>query len=618
MATAALRAGSRGIRARSGADGGGDPRARATQCFAQAREIFRKLDCRFWWAQVELREAEAAFQHRDADRAGRALAAAGALFHQTADRGGLGQVRELHRRLADSLVREVLNGQYEQGLLEKTVEKAISSDTSSPDWGGLVRLLIQVLETKRGLLACADSQWKVLATQNLKEEEAAGILKAVEGLLERKILRPRAPLVSLDPTLDDRFDPGAGNGVAEALRRMGSLALVPFGLDGTVDGVIYLDRGKGRPFSGEDLRLLLRLAHITGLLFFRVQQESLKRENLDLRLQVEEKSRFTNVLTQNRQMLEILRTAQKVADTSIPVLLEGETGTGKEQLAKAIHYSSLRRGQRFVAINCAALPETLLESELFGHKKGAFTGADCDKKGLFEVADGGTFLLDEVGDLSPLIQLKLLRALEQKEILRLGETTPRHVDVRFISASNRDLKAEVREGRFRQDLYYRLNSLRIKLPPLRDRREDIPLLADHFLHLFAEETRKTVRGISPEVLRVFMKYPWPGNVRELQNEVRRLVALCDDEAWVGVDQLSEALQAREETVELENETPSWSLGSRLGLLKQAEDSLDRRMIEQALLETEGNKSKAALVLGLSRQGLLKKMERLGIAEAANM
>ncbi len=230
-------------------------------------------------------------------------------------------------------------------------------------------------------------------------------------------------------------------------------------------------------------------------------------------------------------MLEMLAQLRQVIDSPISITIEGETGTGKDLLARAIHYNSIRRNKRFISVNCAALPETLLESELFGYKRGAFTGADRDKPGLFEEADGGTFFLDEVADMPLSIQAKVLRVLESKELVRLGETVPRKVDVRIISATNKDLKEQMAKRLFRQDLYYRLSALSYLLAPLRDRKEDIPLLVDHFL----EESHKRV---SQETMKALVAYDWPGNVRELENEMKKLVLLAGDNDEIGIDLLS--------------------------------------------------------------------------------
>ena len=294
-----------------------------------------------------------------------------------------------------------------------------------------------------------------------------------------------------------------------------------------------------------------------------------------------------------RQVVDL---ARKVLDTDTTVLLLGETGTGKELFARLIHHNGPRRAARFVAQNCAALSESLLESELFGHTRGAFTGATAERRGLFEEADGGTIFLDEVGEMSPAMQLRLLRVLQEGEIRRVGASTARKVDVRVLAATNADLEDDVEAGRFRKDLYYRLNVFPIRLPPLRERAEDIPSLADHFLRVYRERARRAVPGISPEAMRCLRAYPFPGNVRELENEIERGVALAEPGQPIGLEQLSERIR---------NSGPK--VAGPL-TLNDAIEQLKRRMIEDALREC-GSKTRAAERLGLTRQSLQQMLRR---------
>jgi two-component system response regulator HupR/HoxA len=288
--------------------------------------------------------------------------------------------------------------------------------------------------------------------------------------------------------------------------------------------------------------------------------------------------------------------ARRVLDSETTVLLLGETGTGKELFARLIHDNGSRRAGRFVAQNCGALAESLLESELFGHARGAFTGATGERKGLFEEADGGTIFLDEVGEMSPAMQLRLLRVLQEGEIRRVGTSTDRKVNVRVIAATNADLDADAQRGAFRKDLYYRLNVFPIRLPSLRERAEDIPALADYFLRLYRQRARRAVPSISPEALRCLRAYPFPGNVRELENEIERAVALADDGQPIGPEHLSDRLRQAAETAA----TPL--------TLNDAIERLKRQMIEDALREC-GSKTRAAERLGLSRQSLQQMLRR---------
>jgi transcriptional regulator with PAS, ATPase and Fis domain len=300
-------------------------------------------------------------------------------------------------------------------------------------------------------------------------------------------------------------------------------------------------------------------------------------------------------------MQHVQELIKKVSLCDATVLIEGETGTGKELVAKAIHQLSRRRTNRFLAHNCGATPDTLIESELFGHVKGAFTGAVQDKKGLFEVADGGTFFLDEIADISSMMQIKLLRVLQEREFRRVGETQARTIDVRVVVATNRDLLKEVEQGRFRRDLYYRLGVIKLRLPALRERREDILPLVEHFLAIQARRVGARRIVLDEHAIEALMNYDWPGNVRELENEIERAVALGHPATELSFRGLSEAVRCNGSAVVCD-------LG-RAGTLKYETDRLERKKILEALESCMWNKTRAAQMLGLSRQGLLKKMRR---------
>src|SRR5262245_11007628 len=289
---------------------------------------------------------------------------------------------------------------------------------------------------------------------------------------------------------------------------------------------------------------------------------------------------------------------------SFPVLLEGETGTGKELIARALHYSGARKEHPFMAVNCGALPESLVESELFGHKKGAFSGAISDKVGLFEAANGGTLFLDEIGEMPLITQVKLLRALQEGEVRRLGETQSRRIDVRLISATNKDLAQEVQQKHFREDLYYRINVFLIALPPLRDRREDIPLLVTHFVRSCSEKQGKKVEEISQHALALLGQYAWPGNVRELENEIERAVALTPDGQPITPGYLSDRIVNQQSL-----RVPLPTLNASL---KQARTAFEREYIADLLFKNQGNAAKTAKLLGLSRQMLQKRIKEFGL------
>jgi len=311
------------------------------------------------------------------------------------------------------------------------------------------------------------------------------------------------------------------------------------------------------------------------------------------------------ILGQSSAMSALLTQLEKVVDTRVTVLIEGETGTGKELIASALHYRSRRREKLFVTQNCAAMPENLLESELFGHRRGSFTGATEDKKGLFELADGGTLFLDEVTEMPLVLQAKLLRVLQEGEVRPLGATSPKHVSVRIVAASNRNLEKEVSAGRFREDLYYRLKVFPLRVPPLRERRDDVLLLAQAFLSSYAKELGKAVPPFSQQAAELLVAYDWPGNVRELQNEMQRIAIETSGQDFV----IAESLSARIRRVE----TLIDRGGIAKGTLKEMMESVEKYLLLEALREHGQNKTSAAKALGITREGLHKKLRQLGIS-----
>jgi PAS domain S-box-containing protein len=316
----------------------------------------------------------------------------------------------------------------------------------------------------------------------------------------------------------------------------------------------------------------------------------------DLERELRERHQFQNIIGRNKKMQDIYRLLEDLANIETTVLVTGESGTGKELVAKALHYSGERAFQPFVTVNCSALAESLLESELFGHVKGAFTGAIKDKQGRFQAANGGTILLDEIGDISPLIQLKLLRVLQEKVIERVGESTPQKVDVRVIACTNRDLKEKVRKGEFRQDLYYRLKVVEVSLPPLRNRLEDLPLLVDHFCRSFNERFKKNIEGISSEVLSRFMNYAWPGNVRELEHVMEHAFVLCHG-GVITLEHLPSELRDYERTEKI-----------TIPKIRDEEPNEDQEVLN-ALNKAHWNKTRAARLLGISRRTVHRKINR---------
>jgi two-component system NtrC family response regulator len=343
-------------------------------------------------------------------------------------------------------------------------------------------------------------------------------------------------------------------------------------------------------------------------LLYRVEQVRDRRrllsENRELREALETHHRIEGIIGEGGRMLEVFSMVRRVASSEATVLIRGESGTGKELIAKAIHYGSPRASGPMIRVNCAALPETLLESELFGHEKGAFTGAVATRKGRFELADGGTLFLDEIGDLPLLLQAKLLRVLQEKEFERIGSSNPVRVNVRILAATHRVLEALVKAGQFREDLYYRLNVVTISLPPLRERREDLPLLMDHFLRLFAEKNQKTIRGFTQDAREMLLRYDYPGNVRELENIIERAVVLTRDDV-IGRADLPLTTQA------LEGED------RKQASLPATVEAVERKMITEALARSGGIQTRAAEILGISERTLRYKLTKYGLDDDPN-
>ena len=335
-----------------------------------------------------------------------------------------------------------------------------------------------------------------------------------------------------------------------------------------------------------------------------LEHRDLKRENVNLRNQLKKKYQFENIIGDNEKIQKIFETIEKVADTDSTILILGESGTGKELIAKAIHYNSYRREGPFVPVNCAAIPSELLESELFGHEKGAFTNAIRTRIGRFELANGGTLFLDEIGDMSPNLQSKLLRVLQERQFDRVGGIKTIKIDIRVIAATHQNLKKTVEEGKFREDLYYRLNVIPIEVPPLRKRVSDMPLLIHHFINQFNKSKNRQIQDLEPEALKRLMQYHWPGNVRELENVIERVVILSNKEI-ITVEDLPEKFQSPQETGHMVPEgIPEEGIS-----LDTAVSEFEKALILQALNKTGWVKNKAAQLLNLNRTTLIEKIKR---------
>jgi len=359
-----------------------------------------------------------------------------------------------------------------------------------------------------------------------------------------------------------------------------------------------------KPFKVEEIKLIIKNA---------LEKKNLQKENILLKQVVRDRYNFENIVGQSPKMLDLFKLLEKVSPTKTNILITGESGTGKELVAKAIHYNSPRREKPFVTLDCGAIPETLVESELFGHMKGAFTDAIATKKGLFEVADEGTIFLDEISELPLMMQVKLLRVLQDREFKRVGGTEDIRVDVRIISATNKDLEEAVREKRFREDLFYRLNVIQIRLPSLRERKEDIPLLTMHFLKKYSEELGKNISTLSPEALRILMNYDYPGNVRELQNIIERAVALESSQELTAHNlssYLNEQIPMKRGPLDLE--IPNEGID-----LEKIVEDIEKTLLLKALDKTKGIKKRAAELLHINFRSMRYRLEKYGLNEEAD-
>ncbi len=497
----------------------------------------------------------------------------------------------------------------------------------------VMQIISDELHMSRGTLVLLDETSGQLRTEAAigltPEEMQRGQYALGEGITGGVVATGRAraiPDVRAEPDLLNR----TGRFTQDSAQQV-SFLCIPIKIGGQAAGALSADC----PFISQE-RLHAELVFLEIVAAFLAQaiqirrmvlrqKEELLEENAQLRQQVRDRYRFENIIGDSPAMHEVFATVGQVADSRATVLLLGETGTGKEMIAKAIHYNSPRRDRPFVRVNCGALSGALLESELFGHVKGSFTGAIRDKVGRFEAADGGTIFLDEIATMEPHLQVKLLRVLQEREFERVGDTQTLKIDVRVIAATNVDLQQQVAAGAFREDLFYRLNVVSIYLPPLRNRREDIPRLIDHFLDKYNALNGRNVRRISREVLSVLLRYPWPGNVRELENAVERAVVLSRDEDFTE-DLLP--LGARMYAAQRRTSASSESLQTLAGRLAEqaladyelregeihhlAVERLEHALIERALAHCGGVKTKAADFLGLNRNTLNKKVKELGI------
>ncbi|MBI2394095.1 MAG: sigma 54-interacting transcriptional regulator [Deltaproteobacteria bacterium] len=445
----------------------------------------------------------------------------------------------------------------------------------------------------------------------VRGEQSAGAIPLTRSVF-RKVVQERAAVLAADAPAEV----GSASLLGAQIR---STLGIPLWKGEEILGILQVDNrasaatGAAGVFATPDLDLLSLLATNASLAIANARliqrlhfaEEKARKENTFLKGREEKREGKREIIGVSKPMEELRQKLDKVVNTRVTVLIEGETGVGKELIASAVHYKSSRRDKLFVAQNCAAMPENLLESELFGHKKGSFTGATEDKRGLFELADGGTLFLDEIGEMPLSLQAKLLRALQEGEIRPVGANKPIHVNVRIVTATNRNLKKEVEEKRFREDLYYRLAVFPLRVPALRERREDIPLLAGHFLQKYAHEIGKSISGFSQQTMELLQAYDWPGNVRELENEVQRIVIQIEPGGFATPDLLSPRIRQVDSVVD--------RAAPKKGTLKEMMDQLEKYILIESLREHGNNKTAAARTLGITREGLHKKLRAFGIS-----
>ncbi len=434
-----------------------------------------------------------------------------------------------------------------------------------------------------------------LSDRGFEVQQAASGEQALEKLAD----------FAFDILLADLRLPGVGGRevVQAALERYPDIIAIIITGYGTVkDAVDAIKQGAAdfiaKPFQFDELLHVIDSA---------LEQRRLRSENAYLRAQLEERYRLDGIIGRSRTMRDLFHLLETVAQSSSTVLITGETGTGKELAAKAIHHNSPRRAQRFVAINCSAIPETLLEAELFGHVRGAFTGAVATRQGRIEQAHKGTLFLDEIGTMSPALQAKLLRVLQEREVERVGDSHPIKVDVRVVAATNSDLARMVAEGSFREDLFYRLNVIPVHLPPLRDRREDIPVLVRHFVERFCREQAppRPPPTVAQDAMRRLMSYSWPGNVRQLENVVERAIALTPGRSQIDLGDLPPDVRQAQETGEPQTWFPDEGVD-----LEAHISAIELHLIRQSLERSGGNKRRAAELLNIKRTTLVEKLKRL--------
>jgi Nif-specific regulatory protein len=458
----------------------------------------------------------------------------------------------------------------------------------------VLELAMLHLSAERGFIVLADTSapegFRIAFSKNFDSTQRSGEIAASSSVL-RNVLQTGEPVLTFDALSDERFE----SSTSIIAQNIQSILCIPLRLQERVIGAIYLDSTKSRKrFTEDSMKFLTVFGSISATAIENAKQfDSLKSENLRLRSEIDSSQLFKGIVGRSKSWKKVLELANRLVDVDVALLITGESGTGKELIARAIHEGGARKQYPFVAVNCSAIPEQLMESEFFGHKKGAFTDARSDKIGLFEIAEKGTLFLDEIGELPLTMQTKFLRVLEEKEIRRVGDVQNRKTDVRIIAATNKTLQDEVKSGRFREDLFFRLNVIQLSLPPLRERKEDIPLLAEYFFEKACTVHKRKLTGIHPSVMNILLQSQWQGNIRELQNTIERAVVLSKGDQ-ITVDDITDL-----------------KVLSGHGIEKMTLSDYERHIIEATLKEMGNNRTRTAERLGVSLRWLQYRLKEWG-------
>jgi len=576
--------------------------AGAVSSLEAARDVFLSGGVDYWVSMCDLEFARVDLARGRVDTAQTHLVRAREVFSRDNEEDALESAKVLQREIEERLVKTSMSDLSQFQLSEKLDEIAEQPLDFEEKVCEMLGVISQAVGADGAMIAAPTGDrdsYELVCARRIPPDVSAkiiSILSVGEGILDG-----HEPYISLHlPSsvgIDSEVDLG---------RQICCFIAVPFRWVEGKRAVLYFDRVKSNSsgvFLQTELNTSVGLSTKLGALVVETKLKDKAEENLKLRKKLEERIVFTDIITHNREMLEIVRLIGKVTDNLSTVLLQGETGTGKKLVARAIHRSSTRCDKPFVTVDCAAIPESLLESELFGYLRGAFTGANKDRKGLLQEANGGTIFLDEISRAGLSLQRRLLHLLDSGEIRPVGATSYVALDVKIVCATTSiDLRRDVKEGRFLEDLYYRLNDICISIPPLRERKEDIPVLCEHFLKIFRREMKKEIPGISKAAMIKMMDFEWPGNVRELEKVVKRAVILADDGEMITPDLLPSELLAGSEAL---SQGPDSEL-------KDAVESFEKRTIVNALDKFSWNKSKTALYLGLSRKGLKNKIRRYNL------